>query len=163
MANSSSAYDFSAFAARPQEKQQVSQPQLRMVRSQNRAIASVFTPRILCAFAVVVTLVSLIVYNQVCLNEVTAEISQLNSDIAILESESVRFASLLESTISLRAVAQQAEDDLGMTKLDQYQTVYVYLYEEDRIILAEGPEDSGGGLKEWFEAVISTAKEYIGG
>lgn len=163
MANTSSAYDYSLFATTA-PKQEQDQPQVRMVRSKPKAFASAFSPRVMCTFFIVVTLISLIIYNKVCLNEINGEINRINSELARMESDSVRFSSLLESTISLRAVAQQAEEELGMAKLDQYQTSYVYLYEEDQIILAEPPQDSAGseGVTATIGSIIDSAKEYFG-
>lgn len=164
MANA--AYDYTLFetSAAPKE-QPARKPELKMVRSRPQAFAQVFSPRVISTFFVIVTLVSLIVYNQVCLNEVTDQINELGVEMNKLESDSVRYASLLESTVSLRAVAQQAEEELGMSKLDQYQTVYVYLYEEDQVILAKQPEPQAenSGVVAAIGSLIDNAKEYFGG
>ncbi|MCL2579590.1 MAG: hypothetical protein FWE32_06115 [Oscillospiraceae bacterium] len=161
MANSSAAYDLSAFAPEPSLKPEKKQ-QLRVFKNQSKAFATALTPRVLTAFAIIITLASLIIYNQVALNEVTREVNHLNSQLAILESESIRYASLLESTVSLRAVAQQAEE-MGMVRLDQYRTVHVSLFENDRIVLFGQPEETAPaeGLLAMFASIISGAMEYI--
>jgi len=163
MANSSSAYNLSSFSTQPAQRPE-KKPALRVVKNQNRAFANAFTPRALCAFAIVIALACLIVYNQVALNEVTREVSLLNSQLAILESESVRYASLLESTVSLRAVAGQAEE-MGMVRLDQYRTVHVSLFEGDRIVLFGQPEENRQpeGPLAMLASIINGAKEYIAG
>ncbi len=166
MANTGLAYDYSLFESTPHKEQQGQQkPQLKMVRSQPRAFAGAFSPKVMCTFLVVVALISLIVYCQVCLNEVTGQISRLKQEMTKLDSDSMRYASLLESTVSLRAVAQQAEEELGMSKLDQYQTSYVYLYEEDQIILAQNPQSSAAddGVFAVIGSLLGSAKEYFGG
>lgn len=160
------AYDYSLFESSPSKEQPKQQkPQLKMVRSQPRAFAGAFSPKVVCTFLVVVALLSLIVYCQVCLNEVTGQISRLKEEISILDSDSMRYASLLESTVSLRAVAQQAEEELGMSKLDQYQTCYVYLYEKDQIVLAENPQTqtADDSVFAVIGSLLGTAKEYFGG
>jgi len=132
-------------------------PELKMLK--RRAFAGAFTPRIFFTFVLVMTLFSLMVYNHVHLNELTSEVGALNNQLAILESESVRYASLLETTVSLRAIAQQAEE-MGMVRLDQYRTVHVYLYEEDQITLfgqADGQDYAPGGLL----AILGSIREYI--
>jgi len=151
MSKSNLAYDLSVYAPeahapQPEQKPQP-QPQLKVVKKQYRAFAGAFAPRVLCAFAIVMTLISLIVYNQVYLNELSREVNELDRQLAILENESIRYASLLESTVSLRAIAQQAEY-MGMVRLDQYRTIYVYLYEEDQITLftPEPGYEQGGAL-----------------
>ena len=162
MSNSSSAYNLSNFAPLPQKAPQ--KAPLRVVRSRPRAFADAFAPRVLCAFAIVITLASLIVYNQVYLNELTREVNALNSQLAILESEHVRYTSLLESTVSLRAVAQQVEY-MGMVRLDQARTVYVYLYEEDQIISfrALPPEYEQRGIMAALGSFFDRREEYISG
>ena len=162
MSNSSSAYNLSAYKPRPQEQPQ--KAPVRVVRSQPRAFAAAFTPRVLLAFAIVMTLASLIVYNQVYLNELTREVNELNRQLAILESDGVRYASLLESTVSLRVIAQQAED-MGMVRLDPYRTVYVYLYEDNQLIFFRQPQAQyeQGGLLAALSSLVSNAVEYIAG
>ena len=161
VAQNNLAYDLSAYAPKQDRQKKSDQARLKMVkRGQGRA-AVAFTPRVVAAFALVVVLTSLIVYNQVALNEVTGEISRLNREIAIMESDSTRLASLLESTISLRAIAQQAEEELGMVRRDQFQTRYVYLFGEDQIILREGTE-SQAQRSSLFGRLISQVTEYFG-
>ena len=161
MPKNNAAYDLSTFAPRPEEKKN----QLKIVKTQSRAFAGAFAPRAVFVFLLVMTLASLMVYNRVSLNELSSEINALNSQLAILESESVRYASLLESTISLRAIAQQAEE-MGMVRLDQYRTVHIYLHDGDQIILFGGPptqEYGRSGFLEAIGAIISSAREYISG
>ena len=159
------AYDYSLFESSPSKEQPRQQkPQLKMVCSQPRAFAGAFSPKVVCTFVVVVALVTLIVYCQVCLNEITGQISKLKEEIEILESDSLRYASLLESTVSLRAVAEQAEE-MGISKLDQYQTSYVYLYEEDQITLPENqkPQKADDNVFAVIGSLLGSAKEYFGG
>ncbi len=166
VANTNLAYNLEAFATqeKPTPKSQKQRQQLKVVKTRRQAMANAFSPKVACAFAVVVTLVSLIVYNQVCINEVAGEINRLTEEIAILESENVRVAALMDSAVSVRAVTQQAENELGMKKLDQYQTVYVNLYPEDYIVPSVRPERTPA---ETFAAMIASAingvKEYIAG
>ena len=163
MASNSSAYNLSAYKPRPQEQAPQKAP-VRVVKSQPRAFAAAFTPSVLFAFAIIMTLLSLIVYNQVYLNELTREVNELNNQLAILESDGVRYASLLESTVSLRVIAQQAED-MGMVRLDPYRTVYVYLYEENQLIFFRPPQaqyDQGGFLTA-LSSLVRNAVEYIAG
>jgi len=138
-------------------------PELKVLR--RRAFAGAFTPRIFFSFVLVMMLFSLMVYNHVHLNELTSEVSALNNQLAILESESVRYASLLETTVSLRAIAQQAEE-MGMVRLDQYRTVHVYLFEDDQIILfgqADGQDYAPGGMLATLGSIINSARAYISG
>ena len=157
MSRSNAAYDLSTFAPRPEEKK----TQLKVVRSKSQAFAGAFAPRVVFAFILVMTLASLMVYNRVSLNELSSEINSLNNQLAILESENLRYASLLESSVSLRAIAQQAEE-MGMVRLDQYRTVHIYLHDGDQVILADSPpagEHERSGLLEAIGSIFSTTRE----
>ncbi|MCL2857216.1 MAG: hypothetical protein FWE19_05785 [Oscillospiraceae bacterium] len=162
MSKNSAAYNLSTFAPRLEEKK----TQLKVVKAQSRAFASAFTLRAAFAFLVVMTLASLMVYHRVNLNELSSEINSLNSQLAILESESVRYSSLLESSVSLRAIAQQAEE-MGMVRLDQYRTVHIYLHDGDQVILfGEGQlarEYEHSSFFDALGAIISSTREYIAG
>ena len=161
MSKSNAAYNLSTFAPRPEEKK----VQLKAVKTQSQAFASACTLRAVFAFAVVMTLASLMVYNRVNLNELSSEINALNSQLAILESDNVRYSSLLESSVSLRAVAQQAEE-MGMVRLDQYRTVHIYLHDGDQVILFdEGPGQAyePNSFFDALGAIISGSREYIAG
>jgi len=162
--NTSSAYDLSLFEAIPKRKEK---PALQVVAHQSakRSLSAAFTPKALGSFAIVVTLLCLMIYNHVCLNELTGEINQLESEIVRLESEYTKSASQLESMVSLRVVAERAKNELGLDRPDQYQTEYIYLYEEDKINIADQPEQPAGiaqkaklafgGLFGWVEAYIN--------
>ena len=161
MPKDSAAYNLSTFAPRPEEKK----TQLKVVKTQDKAFVSAFAPRAIFAFAVVMILASLMVYNRVNLNELSSEISALNNQLAILENDNVRYASLLESSVSLRAIAQQAEE-MGMIRLDPYRTVHVYLHYADQVILFDGQparEYESSGFWDALGAIISSAREYITG
>jgi len=163
VANTSSAYKLSVYETVPKRK---AKPELTVVRqrSAKRAMASAFTPRALGSFAIVVTLICLMIYNQVCLTEVTGEINDLQSGLTQLESEYVKISSELESMISLQTVAERAKTDLGMNRLDKFQTEYVSLYEGDTIRITEHApaQDVGDGAKLAARSIIDSLLEYIG-
>ena len=155
MAVSSLAYDLSMYAPKPDRQKKPGRQRLKMVKRKPRA----FTPRVVAAFGLVVCMISLIVYNQALLNEVSGDISRLNRELAIMENEAMRYASLLESTVSMRAVAQQAEDELGMARLDQFQIKYVYLYDQDQVILSGGEDkNESAGLLSLIRSLFKGAK-----
>ena len=166
MATSNLAYDFSSYTAAPAPRRQ---PELRVVerkRSAKRAMAAAFTPKVFCVFTIVVTLLCLIIYNQLCLNELTGEINEISNQIKILEGENLKMASRLEMTVSLRSVADQAREQLGMNRVDKYKTEYVNLYQDDLIVLAK-PEKENNGFtataKLAVTSLFSGIKEYISG
>lgn len=160
--NSSVAYDLAAVA---QPKQQP-KPELKVVKSRKRQqAASLVNLRTLGAFAVVVTLIILMVYNQVQLNEVSRQINTLDAQLRELESEHTRLSSDLEATQSLRTIADQAQNELGMSRLDKYQTTYICLEQEDRIALTENAPNLslGNRLQMQAKSTIARIQEYLAG
>lgn len=159
MSKTNLAYDLSAFE---QSTAKSAQPKIRKVEGKRRVL-SVLTPRTACVFLFVMALASLMIYNRVHLNELTREINERGGQLAILESESVRYASMIESTASLRVIAEQAEQ-MGMVRLDHSRTVHVYLGDGEQITLFAQPER--GGALEGLAAAISSivgSVEYIPG
>ena len=166
MSKSNAAYNLEAFAPRPvAPRPEEKKTQLKVVKTQSQAFAGAFAPRAIFAFALVMILASLMVYNRVNLNELSSEITALNNQLAILESEHVRYSSLLESSVSPRAITQQAEE-MGMIRLDPYRTVHIYLHDSDQVILFGGQqavEYEHSGFWDAIGAIISSAREYITG
>lgn len=163
MSNTSSAYDLSLYtSAAPKLREK---PQLRVTgKNGKRAWSAAFTPKAISSFVIVVTLFSLMIYNQVKLTEVTGQINMLQQELEALESENTRIESQLDAMISLHTIGERARDELGLDRVNKYQTKYVYLYGEDRIILAETPEETGIVEKAKLIAasIINGMKEYIG-
>lgn len=159
--NTSEAYDLSAYEALPQRKQT---PNIKVVRSLRRKPSTMVTPRVVSSFIVVVTLFVLIVLNQVQLNEVSTQINILNAQLQELDSENVKMTSELESIISLPAIADYAKNELGMHKLDKYQSEYIYLHHEDKIELTEESPNASVGQQVQLSLtnVIHSIQEYIG-
>ncbi|MDR2933180.1 MAG: hypothetical protein LBV27_08755 [Oscillospiraceae bacterium] len=163
--NTSSAYDFSAYEVGQSSKRNADGERLRVVRTPKQFIASVVTPKTFCLFAMAVTVICLMVYNNVCLTEVTGEINELTSDIAEMQNENVRLQSERNSLVSPRSVAEYAENELGLKRLDKYQTQYIYLYHEDKIEMTEAAPKGSivDQVQHTFNTAVDTIKEYIAG
>lgn len=159
--SSSAAYDLSAYEL-PKEK---AKPTLKVVgQRNNRTGSSMINLRICTSFVIVVTLVSLMVYNQVQLNEISGDINRLNKQITELESDNDKMMSELEATMSLRAIGDKAKNELGMNRLDKYQTVYICLEQEDKIERTENSPGASLGekLKLTIQGAIASFQEYLG-
>lgn len=130
MYNTSSAYDLSEFE--DALKKELEAPKLKVVKNRKRAPVSILGPSIVCAFLIIVALITLIVYNNVQLNELTNEINELSYELEILQSENVKMTSALESTISFTEVGKLARE-MGMQKRDEFQTERIFLYQQDKI------------------------------
>ncbi len=114
-------------------------PEIRAVKGRRRLPAGVVTPGTVFAFALVIALVSLMVYNQVQLNVLTAEMSKLTAEMEEMDSEYVEMSSKVDSSIGTTELKERAAE-LGMQKRDEYQTERIYLYREDVIERAEVEE-----------------------
>lgn len=160
--NSGAAYDLSAY----EQAEQRAKPDLKIAASRKvRKGTSLFSMRVISYFAVVVTLLVLIVYNQVQINEVSGELNRLGSQISKMESENVRMTSELEAVLSLRSIGEQAKSELGMSRLDPYQTVYICLEQQDKSVLTENSPSLSPGeqIQMTIKAAISRLQEYIAG
>lgn len=144
--NSSSAREFlpEEFAA-PVKEQPKTSHRYRVIRREQTEPQGLryFSFRNFLVFAFIVGSICFMLYNQTVLNEINGEISQVRSEITQLESEQIRMQSSLESSLSLRSVERQAEQELGLQRLDQYQTEYVSIYEHDRVELLEVSQPDG--------------------
>jgi cell division protein FtsL len=160
--NSALAYDLDAYE--PIQKKR-KKPALRAVAPSRQAKAVAFTPGMLLSFAVVVTLVSVMVLNQLRLNEISGEINTLSGELQALESANAELSSELQAIVNLRTIEERAKSELGMQRLDQHQIETINLGQEDTIILTEdSPTVSiGEQIKTSILAAISGIQEYIGG
>lgn len=160
--NTSSARDLSVFEGNAQPKR-LRKSELKVVKTPRQFLASAITPKNMCVFLMAVTVVCLMVYNYVCLNEVTEKINEYSRELTALRSNHVIMESRLGSELSPRTVAERAENELGLKRMDKYQTEYIYLYHEDRIEVLE--EEKAGSLgeraKNAFNSAIESIKEYI--
>lgn len=158
--NSSLAYDLSDYEL-PQAEEK---PKLKVVKSTSqRALSAALAPRTIASFCIVVTLLCLMVYNQVQLNEVAGAINTLNAQLDELDNENVKLNSELESISSLHTIGDLAENKLGMQRLDKYQTVYICLEQEDKVEFAESNPEMPlpKKIKHSFTSVIADLQEYI--
>ena len=161
MANSNLAYDLSAFEPTP--KKEKKRGEIGVVENRNRVVIQMLNPQVLGAFAMIVTLIGLMVYNQVQINEIVGETNTIKSELQMLESENVRLESQRESTVSLRVVAERAKDELGMQRLDDLQTVRIYLYKNDKIESGENAPQPATQRLKLLSAGFSRFMEYLAG
>lgn len=72
-------------------------------------------------------------------NELIHEISRLETDLSIAQSESTRLNSELDSLVSMSMIDQYAVEELGMTKMKSNQIRYIDVsqYKEKRLAAAQ--------------------------
>lgn len=162
MYNTSSAHDLSEFE--DALKKELEAPKLKVVKNRKRAPASILGPSVVCAFLIIVALITLIIYNNAQMHKLTNEINELSHELEILKSENVKMTSALESTISFTEVGKLARE-MGMQKRDEYQTERIYLYQQDKIERTEAaPQNAiSESAKLAATSFFAGFKEYISG
>lgn len=103
----------------------------------------VIKPTAFIAMLLVVTgLLVFLIFNMVRLNEVTSEITSMETQLREQQSEQVRLSAQLESEMSLTSIEEYAENNLGLTELNPNQISYITLDSGNRIELPQQEESS---------------------
>jgi len=159
--NTSSAYDLTAFEERAVPKKNT-KGNLKIVKTSRRQhfLATLVTPKSFCLFMMVVLSVCYMVYNYAMLTELNNSISRYETELKNLNSNHVKMQSQAGSSMSARTIAQYAENELGLKLMDKYQTEYIYLYQEDRIELAQEPPGEAR-VNQSVRSAIDSFKEYL--
>lgn len=92
--------------------------------------------------AVVMCMLFAVVFTFVQKNELNREISRLQSDIALAQSENISLNAELEAMVSVSQIDTYAVEKLGMTRLDSNQIKYVDTakFKQERAALASAAE-----------------------
>ena len=151
----STAYDLSKF-----ERKQEKKPQIRVIKGKKaQRVNRVAIVKIFFAAVIVIGITSLMIVNRVALTEIGEEINAANEDLQILQSENTRLNVELEEKMSLDNIEEKAVNELGLTKMNNYQVQYLNLTQEDKIELTN-PKSSGNifdTIAGWFDKI----KEYL--
>lgn len=86
-------------------------------------------------------LVGLVIYGRVQTNELYSEISKAQAKYDDTLAKNVSMHSEMEGKMTIKNVADYAENVLGLKQLDQYQIQYIQLQTEDEVVIAE--EEAG--------------------
>ena len=89
--------------------------------------------KILAVAAICFTLLTLSIIGHVKVNELGHELSLINKEISILDSENTRLNMQLTSNVNLGKVEDFAVNELGMVKVQDYQVNYVASKESDSV------------------------------
>ena len=159
--NTSSAYELEDFG---EERVREEQPKLKMLKSRRQGRRAAVGGGVVFAFLMIMTLVSMMIYNQAQLNMLAREMAALDKEMQTLKSENVRMSSQLTHTNSDIELERMAIE-LGMQKRTEYQTKRIYLYSEDKITRAEAEESSSHleAARLALMSLLSQFKEYPGG
>lgn len=148
----------STSSAAPKIKQQPKKaPQLKLIQQRKPTRAQVESEarqtatqarKILLIACVIVTFMAMIIYSRVQLDEVNREIKQIESDMKITQSETVRLKNALNAEVSISNVEDYAVNVLGMVKIQDYQVVYVDLSGDDAVVMANGKTNDTAVINE---------------
>lgn len=109
------------------------------VKAQNarslRKILKIISVAGICLF-----FLGIVIYSTLKLDEVNRDIASIDKSMSIAKSEKVRLDMELDSIVSLDKIESYAANTLGMSKVQDYQVVYVDLSTSDRILMAGGKD-----------------------
>ncbi len=92
-----------------------------------------------------------VVYSYVLKNELTKEISKIQNDISIAQSENTRLNSELDALVSMKMIDEYAVERLGMTKIQKNQINYIDVSEfkaqREKELAQKSPDDYAKALK----------------
>ena len=125
MAQSNLAYDLERF--------EEYQPKIEKSPAKKRTASPTHPVRILFLAILSLAVVSTVLYSRVMIAELNQQINEVTEELDVLQSESVRMQSELESRMSLSAVEEAAMSEYGMVKPDNSQVTYVNLNRENKI------------------------------
>lgn len=151
----STAYDLSKF-----ERKQEKKPQIRVIKGKKaQRVNRMAMVKIFFAAVIVIGITSLMIVNRVALTEIGEEINAANEDLQILQSENTRLNVELEEKMSLDNIEEKAVNELGLTKMNNYQVQYLNLTQEDKIELTN--PKSSGNIFDTIAGLFDKIKEYL--
>ncbi len=157
--NMNTAYDFSKFES-PEAPNTAQKPKPKMVAlpSKKRKPRVGFLPK-LCLVALMISMIVYVIYNQVIVSELSDQVSEANASLTTLESENTRLAAELAANSSYRALEEYATYQLGLSKLESSQIIYIDMEQSDRIEITENGKDQTGAEK--IFAAADGVMEYL--
>jgi hypothetical protein len=81
---------------------------------------------------------ALAIYSRVKLDEINREISSVEKKIELAKSDTVKLQNELNAIVSINNVEEYATNELGMTKVQDYQVYYIDMSSQDRVAVVNG-------------------------
>lgn len=160
--NTSSAYDFAAFErpersaeapvrnAQPRRKAKVIEIDERQLRRSHRRNANALRAVVsLCTIMVVLGAIGAIVFSQVQLTELTAEINSVNTQLNEQKSLAVQLEMQAAAMMNTNEIETYVRDRLGMEKVTEGQTTYIHLAHDDAGSVLQKNEQPGLLQQAW--------------
>ena len=154
------AYNLDNFAAKTEQQhdEELKTRSLRVIKNRRKQ-KSVAPVRFILDAVAVIAVALIMIYSQVVLTELTAEVNSYESKISTLDTERMRLEGELEASTSIKTLEETAEKSLGLSKIDSSQIEYVNLTGEDEISVAK---TSGKYLiEQYWNDFIEFIAEYL--
>ena len=151
------AYDFDRFAPQQSPKSNVvqmpAQPPAHRPH-QKTALRPVLRRVALCAVCFV--LFGALIYNQMTINELNTTIQTKSAALDRSENEYIQLEMAAQSRMTLDEVERYAVDVLGMQKLQNNQIQYVRTNDQDKVEIADEPDQSiWARIQSWISRIFS--------
>lgn len=114
--------------------------------------------KIMIYIGIIFAMLFAISYRNALIAQTYSQVKDLKVQLSKIEKENEQIEVNIESKTSLSAIEKRAEEELGMKKLDDSQTVYVSLDKKDYIESAAESVKLEEDLS-WFEKVINAIKD----
>ena len=131
----------------PQKK-----PQLELVKNTRLTAAQVRqqtaaetrkTIKVMCVAMAVLMFMALAIYSRVKLDEINREISSVEKKIELAQSDAIKLNNELNAIVSINNVEEYATNELGMSKIQDYQVYYIDMSSQDYVAVANGENVAG--------------------
>lgn len=118
------------------EKPRKTQAQIKAQNAaSNKKVFKIFVVASIC-----LCFLAAVIYSTLQLDEINRDIASIDKQMRVAKSETVRLNMEINSIISMDKVEDYAANTLGMSKVQNYQVVYVDLSSSDRVLMASGKE-----------------------
>ena len=132
-------------------------PNISMTRTAKKS--NISTTKVVLAAVSVLMLLFSVIYGKGETKKLYSENSDLNTKVEMLQSEKVRKQSEIEEKMALKNVEDDAENVLGLKKLDKSQIEYIKIQSEDVVQIPVEEQSFFSKLKDALHNIV----EYIRG
>lgn len=152
--NQNLAYDFSSYV----EEYVESKPKIISKKTVKAKKSKLNPVSIFLVVALVGGITSGLVYNNVVLNELGNEITQMSNELDELNSENTRLNVDLETKTSLRKIEEYATNELGLQRANNNQIEYVRVEQENKIETTQDEENIMDKIINIINSIIDAIK-----
>ncbi len=146
--------------SQPERKRQVTPTPL--IQKSGRKKSNYIHPvQIIALMATFVFVLVFMICSLVQLNEVGSEITAVQKDLRVAQSETVRLNAKLESQMSLQNIASYAEKNLGLTKMGSNQVNYISVSQGNAIEIPGKKKNNIWKEPNWFNRVQTQVSQFL--